>query len=287
MTATIILGLSIAMLLFLLTSGLTLIFGMLGVINFAHGALYMLGAYLAYQIGESSGSFTVALVLTPLALAVVGFGIERWLLRPLYARDHVEQFLMTFGLILVINEVVRIVWGFGYVDASEPAFLSGAVEIAGSQIPVYRFFLLGVGVATGAALWFMIDRTRLGIVLRAAMTHPEMVRSLGIQVDKVRTLVFCIGAGLAGLAGAVAAPILPIQLGMGFSIIIDCFVVVILGGLGDIRGAFLAAILLGAIQTVGQQYYPEWTEIGKYVLLLLVLMLRPEGIFSRGSGRLA
>lgn len=287
MTATIILGLSMAMLLFLLASGLTLIFGMLGIINFAHGALYMLGAYLAYQVSETSGSFLVAFFLTPLVLAAIGFVIERWLLRPLYSRDHVEQFLLTFGLILVINEFVRIVWGFGYVNAAGPAFLSGAFDVAGSQIPVYRFFLLGVGVATGAALWFIIDRTRLGIVLRATMTHPQMVRSLGIHVDKVRTLVFCFGAGLAGLAGAVAAPVLPIQLGMGFSIIIDCFVVVILGGLGDIRGAFLAAILMGAIQTFGQQYYPEWTEVGKYALLLLVLILRPEGIFSRGAGRLA
>lgn len=287
MIATALIGLSIAMLLFILAAGLTLIFGMLGVINFAHGALYMLGAFVAYEIARASGNFWVALVAAPLAIAVVGAAMERLLLRPLYDRDHVEQLLMTFGAILVIEEFVRMTWGFGYRDLPLPRELSGAVSIFGDRIALYRIFLIGIGLAVGIGLYLVIEKTRLGMVLRAAMTHPMMVRSLGIRVDRIRTLVFAVGAGLAALGGAIAAPLLPVQVGMGFTIIVECFVVVILGGLGNIRGAIAAAGLLGLVQAFGQHYLPEWIDIATYMVLILVLLVRPQGLFSFSGSRQA
>ncbi|WP_137388570.1 branched-chain amino acid ABC transporter permease [Rhodoligotrophos defluvii] len=287
MLATALIGLSIATLLFLLAAGLTLIFGMLGVINFAHGALYMLGAFIAYEVATRTGSFWIALVLAPLVVAILGGAIEWLLLRPLYDRDHVEQLLMTFGAILVIEEAVRLIWGFGYRDVPLPASLSGAVPIMGDDVAVYRLFLLGAGLVVGLGLFWLIEKTRLGMVLRAAMSYPMMVRSLGIGVDKVRTLVFALGAGLAALGGAIAAPLLPVQVGMGFTIIIDCFIVVILGGLGNIRGAVAAAALLGLVQAFGQTFIPAWIDVATYLVLVLVLLIRPQGLFSLAPGRKA
>jgi len=287
MVATALIGLSIAMLLFLLAAGLTLIFGMLGVINFAHGALYMIGAFAAFEVFSRTGSFWLALVVAPLAVAVIGAVIEIVLLRPLYDRDHVEQLLMTFGAILVIEEAVRIIWGLGYRDLPLPDSLSGSTAVFGGDVAVYRLFLLAAGVAVGAGLFLLIERTRLGMVLRAAMSYPTMVRALGIRVDIVRTLVFALGAALAAFAGAIAAPIVPVQVGMSFAIIVDCFVVVILGGLGNIRGAIAAAVLLGLVQAFGQHYFPAWIEVTTYVVLIGVLLVRPQGLFSAAPARKA
>lgn len=287
MVATALIGLSIAMLLFLLAAGLTLIFGMLGVINFAHGALYMIGAFAAFEAYRQTGSFWLALVVAPLVVAVIGALIELILLRPLYDRDHVEQLLMTFGAILVIEEAVRMIWGLGYRDLPLPESLSGSTAVLGDEVAIYRLFLLGAGVAVGAGLFLLIERTRLGMVLRAAMSYPAMVRALGIRVDVVRTLVFALGAALAAFAGAIAAPIVPVQVGMSFAIIVDCFVVVILGGLGNIRGAIAAAVLLGLVQAFGQHYFPSWIEVATYVVLIGVLLVRPQGLFSIAPARKA
>ncbi len=287
MIGTILIGLSVAMLLFLLAAGLTLIFGMLGVINFAHGALYMLGAFVAFEVYNQTQSFCAALLLAPILIAFLGAVIEFFLLRPLYDRDHVEQLLMTFGLILILEEAVRLIWGLGYRDLPLPQGFDGSIPVMGSDVAVYRIFLLATGVAVGAGLFWLIERTRLGMVLRAAMSHPAMVRALGIRVDRVRTVVFALGAALAALAGAVAAPVLPVQVGMGFTIIVDCFVVVILGGLGNIRGAIAAAIFLGLLQAFGQHFFPAWIEVVTYTTLILVLLIRPQGLFSLSAGRKA
>ncbi|MGX1309573.1 branched-chain amino acid transport system permease protein [Amorphus suaedae] len=287
MVATALIGLSIAMLLFLLAAGLTLVFGMLGVINFAHGAIYMLGAFGAFEVYRTTGSFWLALIVAPLAVAVIGAVMEMVLLRPLYDRDHVEQLLMTFGAILVIEEGVRMVWGLGYRDLPLPPALEGSLTVLGDDVAVYRLFLLAAGTAVGAGLFLLIEKTRLGMVLRAAMSYPTMVRALGIRIDRVRTIVFAVGAALAALAGAIAAPIVPIQVGMSFTIIVDCFVVVILGGLGNIRGAIAAAILLGLVQAFGQHYFPSWIEVATYLVLIGVLLVRPQGLFSVAPARKA
>jgi branched-chain amino acid transport system permease protein len=278
--STLIIGLSISMLLFLLAAGLTLIFGMLGVINFAHGALYMLGAYLAFQAHATFGSFWPALILSPLCLAAAGLAIERLALRPLYPRAHEFQLLATFGLILVIEEVVRVVWGLDYRHLTPPPSLTGSVALFGSDIARYRLFVIGFGAAVIAALFFGIERTKLGLVLRAASVNPTMAATLGIDVNLVRSLVFALGAGLAGIGGTIAGPLLPIQLSMGFTIILDCFIVVVIGGLGNIKGAVFGALLIGMTRAFGQLYAPEWIDIATYVVLLAVLLVRPQGLFA-------
>ncbi|SLN23763.1 branched-chain amino acid ABC transporter permease [Oceanibacterium hippocampi] len=284
--STIVIGLSMGLLLFLLAAGLTLIFGMLRVINFAHGSLYMLGAYCAYQIVQTTGSFWLGLLVAPFLAAAIGALMERVALRPVYARDHVYQLLLTFGFILVIDEAVRLFWGLEYKQIAPPDLFSEPVAILGSQVPTYRLFIIGFGALIAAGLFFMLERSRYGMVIRAASGDPEMVQTLGISVSRIRTFVFAFGSGLAALGGVVAAPLLPIELGMGFSVIIDCFIVVVIGGLGNIRGAVLGALLIGMTRALGYTYAPSWVEFLTFVLLIATLVLRPEGLFSR-KGRAA
>ena len=284
--STIVIGLSLSFLLFLLAAGLTLIFGMLGVINFAHGALYMLGAYVCFQIVNWTGSFWIGLMFAPIVVAALGAAMEMAALKPVYERDHIYQLLLTFGFILVIEEAVKIVWGLDYKQVPTPDVFSQPVALFGSQIPSYRLFIIGFGATVSLALFLLLERSRLGMVIRAASSDADMAQTLGIDVAKVRTGVFALGAGLAALGGVVAAPLVPIELGMGFSVIIDCFVVVIIGGLGNIRGAILAALLLGMARAAGFTYAPEWVELITFVLLIATLMTRPAGLFSR-KGRAA
>ncbi len=284
--STIVIGLSMGMLLFLLAAGLTLIFGMLRVINFAHGSLYMLGAYLSFQIVNVTGSFWIGLAVAPIIAGIIGALMERIALRPVYDRDHVYQLLLTFGFILVLDEAVRIFWGLEYKQMYPPELFSGAIEMFSSSVPSYRLFIIGFGAAVSAALFFMLDRSRYGMIIRAASVDPEMVRTLGINVSLVRTGVFSFGAGLAALGGAVAGPLFPIELGMGFNIIIDSFIVVIIGGLGNIRGAVMAALLIGMTRALGYSYAPSWVDFLTFILLIGTLILRPEGLFSR-KGRTA
>jgi branched-chain amino acid transport system permease protein len=284
--STIVIGLSLSFLLFLLASGLTLIFGMLGVINFAHGSLYMLGAYVSFQIVNWTGSFWAGLIVAPVVVAAVGAAMEITTLRAVYERDHIYQLLLTFGFILVLEEAVRILWGLDYKQVPTPDIFSRPIAMFGSQIPSYRLFIIGFGAAVSLALFLMLDRSRLGMVIRAASSDADMARTLGIDVAKVRTAVFALGAGLAALGGVVAAPLVPIELGMGFSVIIDCFVVVIVGGLGNIRGAVFAALLLGMARAAGFTYAPEWVDLITFALLIAILLTRPAGLFAR-KGRAA
>jgi branched-chain amino acid transport system permease protein len=287
MVATLLIGLSIAMLLFLLAAGLSLIFGMLGVVNFAHGALYMVGAFVACEVATRSGSFWLALAVAPIVVAVVGIVIEVGLLRPLYARDHVQQLMLTFGLILVLDEIVRLIWGVDYRSITPPGIFATPVHLFGENIATYRIFIVALGLAVLAALTFGIERTRLGMVLRAAMSNAPMTRCLGIRVDRIRTVVFALGAGLAALGGAAAAPLLSVQVGMGSSIIIDCFIVVVIGGLGSVRGTAVAALLLGLTQAFGQYLAPGWIEVWTLLVMIAVLLFRPQGLFGVKSSRVA
>lgn len=278
--STIVIGLSLSFLLFLLASGLTLIFGMLGVINFAHGALYMLGAYVCFQVVNWTGSFWVGLVVAPVVVGVIGAAMEITTLRAVYERDHIYQLLLTFGFILVLEEAVRILWGLDYKQVPTPDIFSRPIALFGSQIPSYRLFVIGFGATVSLALFLMLERSRLGMVIRASSSDADMARTLGVDVARVRTVVFALGAGLAALGGVVAAPLVPIELGMGFSVIIDCFVVVIVGGLGNIRGAVFAALLLGMARAAGFTYAPEWVELITFALLIAILLTRPAGLFA-------
>jgi branched-chain amino acid transport system permease protein len=279
--STIIIGLSLGMLLFLLASGLTLIFGMLGVINFAHGALYMLGTYLCYDIALRTGSFTLGVLVATVIVGVVGICMERFALRKLYDRPHFYQLILTFGFILVISEAAKYFWGMGYKEAPMPALLAGAVDIFGSTIPVYRLFVIGFGALVSVALFAALERSTFGMLVRAASSDAEMVQTLGLPASRIRTAVFGLGAGLAGLAGAIAAPLFPIEPGMAGNTIIDCFVVVILGGLGNIRGVVAAALLIGMVRAIGYTFMPSWVDVMTFALLIATLLTRPQGLFSR------
>lgn len=287
MVVTLLIGLSIAMLLFLLASGLSLIFGMLGVVNFAHGALYMVGAFVAYEVATRTGNFYFALAVAPAAVAIMGAVIEFGLLRPLYLRDHVQQLLLTFGLILVLDEGVRLIWGVNYRSITPPGIFALPINIFGENIATYRVFVVALGLVTLGVLVFVIERTRLGMVLRAAMSNAPMTRCLGIRVDRIRTAVFALGAGLAALGGAAAAPMMPVQVGMGSSIIIDCFIIVTIGGLGSVRGTAVAATLLGLTQAFGQYLAPGWIEVWSILVMIIVLLVRPQGLFGLKSSRVA
>ena len=276
----IVIGLSLSFLLFLLAAGLTLIFGMLGVINFAHGALYMLGAFVGYQIVHMTGSFWLGLLFAPLIVACVGALIEILALKQVYDRDHIFQLLLTFGFILVIDDATKMIWGFDYKQVPTPEIFMAPISMFGSQIPSYRLFVIGFGAAVSLALFLLLDRSKWGMIIRAASSDPEMAQTLGVNVNQVRTGVFALGAYLAALGAVVSAPLVPIELGMGFSVIIDCFVVVIIGGLGNIRGAILASLLLGMTRAAGYTYATEWVELLTFALLIGTLMFRPAGLFS-------
>ncbi|HBB82531.1 MAG TPA: branched-chain amino acid ABC transporter permease [Sulfitobacter sp.] len=276
----IVIGLSLSFLLFLLAAGLTLIFGMLGVINFAHGALYMLGAFVGYQIVHMTGSFWLGLLFAPLIVACVGALIEILALKQVYDRDHIFQLLLTFGFILVIDDATKMIWGFDYKQVPTPEIFMAPISMFGSQIPSYRLFVIGFGAAVSLALFLLLDRSKWGMIIRAASSDPEMAQTLGVNVNQVRTGVFALGAYLAALGGVVSAPLVPIELGMGFSVIIDCFVVVIIGTLGNIRGAILASLLLGMTRAAGYTYATEWVELLTFALLIGTLMFRPAGLFS-------
>ena len=276
-----LIGLSIGLLLFLVAAGLTLIFGLLGVINFAHGAFYMLGAYIGYQAVASTGSFWLALALTPLIVLPAGALLERVLLRQLYAKPHAQQLVMTFGLILVMEEAARMVWGLGYLRVSPPAALAGTTEIFGSYIGDYRIFACVVAAVVAAGLLLGLERTSLGATIRAAAANPRMLSCLGADVNRLRMWTFGGGTALAAFAGVLVSPLVPIDSGMAITVITDCFVVIVVGGLGNARGAIAASLLVGLLRAFGQQFAAEWVDVATYGLLIFTLLIRPAGLFNQ------
>lgn len=285
MLSTILIGVSIGMIMFLIASGLSLVFGMLGIANVAHGAFYMLGAYVAAETAAQSGSFVAALIVAPVTVAAVAVAIEIGLLRAIYRRAHEQQFLLTFGLLLALEEVARALWGVDYKRIDPPAELGGSLLVLGELLSTYRIFVTGLGVALCIAMIFAIERTTVGMVLRAAMTHPTMTRALGIQVSRYRTLIFGVGGALAGFGGAIAAPLLPVQVSMGSAVVLQSFMIVIIGGIGNIVGAVTASVALGILQAFGQTFAPDWVSTATYSLLVVILLVRPQGLFTRSARR--
>ncbi|HEV7338164.1 MAG TPA: branched-chain amino acid ABC transporter permease [Bosea sp. (in: a-proteobacteria)] len=290
-------GLQFGVMLFLLAAGLTLIFGIMGVINLAHGSLYMVGAYAAAFAAAQTGSVIIAIIAGLAAAALVGMAMELFVLRRLYARDHLDQVLATFALILIFNQSVTILFGRQPLFVSVPPALNGSIELLPGLIyPVYRLIIIAVGLAVALGLYLLINRTRIGMLVRAGATHREMVRALGVDIRLLYTAVFGLGALLAGLAGLMAGPILAVQVGMGEQILIMTFVVVVIGGVGSIRGAFFGALLVGLVDTVLRAFLPGLlrhvmagseadalgaglASMGIYMLMAVVLLVRPKGLF--------
>ncbi len=295
-------GLQLGVMLFLLAAGLTLIFGIMGIINLAHGSLYMVGAYAGALAASSTGSFLLAIPAGLAAAAATGLAIEYLVIRKLYDRDHLDQVLATYGLVLLFNESISLIVGRQPLFVGVPAALSGSVEILpGMTFSVYRLTIIVAGLVIAAGLYALIQRTRLGMLIRAGATNRDMVRALGVDIKLLYTLVFGLGALLAGFAGVMAGPLLSVQVGMGEQILIMTFVVVVVGGVGSIRGALFGAIVVGMVDTLLRAFLPQLVRemlsnpseadqlsaglasMGVYVLMAIVLLWRPQGLFpARG-----
>ena len=294
-------GVQLGMLLFLLAAGLTLIFGIMDLVNLAHGSLYMLGAYFAATFAAVTGSFVLGALLALLATAAAGMVLEVIAIRPLYGRPHLDHVLGTFGLLLFFNELVRLVWGPAGMTLSLPSEMLRAIQILpGLYYPLYRLVIILVALTVAALLYLVVMRTRLGMLIRAGASNREMVGALGINIKLLYTLVFGLGAALAGFAGLMQAPILTVQIGMGENILILAFVVIVIGGIGSIRGAFVAAIIVGLIDTLGRAFLPDilravlstnaaltlapaLSSMSIYMLMAAILVIRPEGLFPAAS----
>lgn len=296
-------GAQFGILLFLVAAGLTLVFGIMDFINLAHGVLYMVGGYVMVMMMGVTGSFWLALALVLPATLALGLVLEVLVFRRLYDRSHLDQVLATFGLVLVLSELVKILWGSAPLSVPMPEILSGTVPLAGPmRYPVYRIAVIAVGLGVALALWLVITRTRVGMLLRAGAANREMVSALGTDINRLFMLVFAAGAMLAGFAGAIVSPILSVDPGMGDSILILTFVVIVIGGVGSVKGAFCAALLVGIVDTLGRMFGPILLKLvmdpaaaaqaGRtiapmliYILMAAVLFWRPDGLFGRRAAR--
>jgi branched-subunit amino acid ABC-type transport system permease component len=278
-------GISRGMILFVVASGLTLIFGVLRIPNFCHGSLYMLAAFFTYSIttllGSSDFGFVASLVLAPLAVAAFGAVIEFFLLRRIANRDHLYQLMVTFAITLIVADGIKLIWGGSYRSVGYPPMLDGSLSVLGRPFPEYYVVVIAAGIVIAALLAFIVERTRFGRILSAAVIDPEMVGALGVNVPRLYTIVFTLGAFLAGFGGALAAPIGSVSLGIDNSIIIESFAVVIIGGSGSIVGAFVAALIIGIVQALGIMVAPRLAIAFIFIALCAVLLLRPQGLLGR------
>jgi branched-chain amino acid transport system permease protein len=295
-------GLQYGVMLFLMAAGLTLVFGIMNLVNLAHGSLYMVGAYLAATFYGWTGSFLAAAAMAVPATLLVGVAVEVIALRSLYERDHLDQVLATFGLILFFNELVSIVWGRSAIHAPLPAGLSGHVQLLpGVPYPAYRVLILAIGMTVAVLLYMLVAHTRLGMLIRAGASNRAMVAALGVNIRLLYTLVFGLGAALAGLGGLLAGPIYTVQPGMGEEILIQVLVVIVIGGIGSIRGAVVGAVVVGMVDTLGRAFLrpllgsvlpasaadnagPALASMLIYILMAAVLFFRPQGLFPARSG---
>jgi branched-chain amino acid transport system permease protein len=291
-------GVQLGVMLFLMAAGLTLVLGIMNFVNLAHGSLYMVGAYLTVAASQWSGSYVLGVLLGLAGTLIVGMLVEVLTLRPLYARDHLDQVLATFGLILFFNELVAVLWGRASLYAALPSWLQGHVELVpGSIYPVYRLSVIVIGLAVAALLWYVVTRTRLGMLIRAGASNRTMVAALGVNIRLLYTVVFGFGAALAGLAGLMAGPIYSVQPGMGELILIQVFVVIVIGGIGSVRGALVGALIVGIVDTLGRAFLkpllgsvisppaaeaagPALASMLIYLLMAVVLAVKPAGLFA-------
>ena len=295
-------GFQFGILLFLLAAGLTLIFGIMDLINLAHGSLYMMGAYFAATFTKWTGSFLLGAILAIPASMAFGMIVEMIAIRTLYTRNHLDQVLATFGLILFFNEFVRLIWGPIGLDIPLPEVLNGSVELfLGIRYPAFRLVIIAVGILVAFLLYLLVSRTKLGMLIRAGASNRQMISALGVNINFLYTIVFGLGAALAGLAGLMAGPIMTVEIGMGEGILIITLVVIVIGGVGSIKGAFIAALLVGLIDTLGRSFLPDIlalffsndvadtaspaiSSMLIYLLMALILAIKPQGLFPpRGA----
>ena len=276
-------GLVLGGILVLLAMGLSLIFGLMTVVNFAHGAFYMLGAYVAFSILGLTKSFWATLVLAPLVVGTVGLLVEWGLIRRLYGRSPDDPLLLTFGLSLAMVEAVKLVWGKIGLTVDPPKQLSAAADLGFMNFPVYRLFVIAVTAVVLAALWLVLEKTSIGLIIRAGSRDALMVRALGVDLNRIWLLVFGIGIGMAGLAGVLAGPMRGVYAEMGVEIIIECFVVVVVGGMGSLPGAIVAGLLIGEIVSLTTFFAPRLAEIVVFVVMAAVLLVRPSGLFGEAG----
>jgi branched-chain amino acid transport system permease protein len=270
------------LLLFMLAAGLTLIFGIMGVVNLAHGSFYMLGAYLAWWLSSMTGSFTLAIIGGAVLSVLFGLLLERLLFRHFYDRDHLDQVLLTFGLIYIFEEARSILWGDDVHGVQIPQLLSASIPLTENMsYPVYRLFMSGVCVALAIGLYLLISKTRLGMKIRAGAINRDMTESLGVNIKLIHAVVFAIGVALATVAGMVASPISSVYPNMGSQVLIMCFVVVVIGGIGSVRGALISALLVGLVDTFGKVLLPQVAGMLVYILMAAVLLWKPEGLFKQ------
>ena len=282
--AQLLMGLSSGMVLFLIASGLTIIFGLLDIPNFAHGVLYMFGAYVTYYFASHmlGGGFFIGLVAATVSLAFLGALLELLPLRRIYESPHALQLLMTFAFILILEDCAKFFWGTSFMSTKTPTLLAGRIVLPGArEFPVYSAFIITCGFMVGIVLWLGMFRTKLGKMIQAARSNKEMLTALGINVPRLYTVVFMIGSALAGLAGGLASPLIAVSIGMGDAIIITVFAIIIVGGVGSLLGAFICSILIGELNTFGTHLMPGFEMIFTYVLVIVILLTRPEGLFGK------
>jgi branched-chain amino acid transport system permease protein len=275
-------GIQYGFLLFLVASGLTLVFGIMGIINLAHGAFYMLGAYTVYWLVGYTDNLFVAIVLGLAIMLAFGYLLERAAISFLYKRDHLYQVLLTYGLILILDEMQRIFWGTDFHSVPVPQALNGSIPLTETQVyPVYRLFISVMCMAVAAGLYLLIGRTKLGMMIRAGASNREMAQVLGIDIGRVFAIVFSIGVALAAFSGMIGAPVSSVYPGMGEQILIVSFVVVVIGGIGSVKGAFVGAMLIGLADTFGRVLLPDFASVVVYAVMAVVLLWRPQGLFGR------
>ena len=273
-------GLTIGAILMLVAMGLTLIFGLMGVVNFAHGSLYMLGAYLGLVVVSATGQFWLALVVAPLGVGILGYGLERAMIRPLHGRDPLLHVLLTFGIAVVLSEGVRIIWGPSVQPFALPEVLAGSVTFLGIQYPTYRLVVLVVALCLAGTIWFVLRRSNIGLIIRSGVQDREMVGALGVNVQRVFTGVFVVGTMLAALAGVLIGPLWSVHPDMGNEVIVYAFIAVIVGGMGSVGGAVVGALLVGVAELLGALVIPGMAKAAVYVVVALVLLVRPAGLFG-------
>ncbi|MEO7937108.1 MAG: branched-chain amino acid ABC transporter permease [Burkholderiaceae bacterium] len=275
-------GVQYGLLLFMLAAGLTLIFGIMGVVNLAHGSFYMLGAYLGYALSSQFGSLTVAIIGGTALAVLFGLALERLLFQYFYQRDHLDQVLLTFGLIYIFEELRSILWGDDVHGVPIPELLRFSIPLTDTlSYPVYRLFIAGLCILLAIGLYLLISRTRLGMKIRAGAFNRDMAEALGVNIKRIHSIVFALGVGLAAFAGIIAAPISSVYPNMGSQVLITCFVVVVIGGIGSVRGALIAALLVGLVDTFGKVLLPQVAGMLVYMLMAAVLLWKPEGLFRQ------
>jgi branched-chain amino acid transport system permease protein len=276
-------GLAYGVLLFLMSAGLSLIFGLMNVVNVAHGSFFMLGAFFALAIMKWTGSFWLALALSWIPAVAIGVVMERVFIRRLYSRGHLDQVLLTFGFTFVFVDLVSMIWGSDIRELAAPQALQGVVEVAGVIVPKYRLFLIVFGGLVALLLWLFLERSRVGAMVRAGVDDAFTATGIGINVPLLFAAVFALGVGLAAVGGTVAGPILGLYPGMDIEILIPAFIVVVIGGMGSLRGAFVASVFVGLVDTFGKAYFPDLALFMIYLLMVVVLLTRPQGLFGIGK----